>query len=350
VLRIVTARNTICFIRRLDMYLKHFGLDQNPFSLTPDPRFLFLTAEHREALAALLFAVTERKGFMVMTGDAGTGKTTLIKKLLLSIPAACAQFSVVVNPALTRSEFLEYILLDFGEKKIPASKARRLSLFRSLLLKAHSEHKTSVLVVDEAHLLTADLIDEIRLLSNFETPEQKLLQIILAGQSELNTVLNLDSMRQVKQRIAVRTHLIPLRRAEISNYVQARWSRVPSQTQLPFSPEAIGLVAETSRGIPRIINAICDAALVNACGAGATVIDVPEIQEVLRDLALALPVLPQSVATVPEASVPRSGADGAPTPNGWSLPSLDRYVLRTERVSGFRKLATRLRVARSEAK
>src|ERR1700761_3781469 len=128
------------------MYLQHFGLDQNPFSLTPDPRFLFLTAEHREALAALLFAVTQQKGFMVMTGEAGTGKTTLIKKLLLSIPATCAQFSLIVNPALTRSELLESILLDFGESDIPASKALRLAILHRLLLKAHAERKTSVLV------------------------------------------------------------------------------------------------------------------------------------------------------------------------------------------------------------
>src|SRR5215468_9619304 len=127
------------------MYLHHFGLDQNPFSLTPDPRFLFLTAKHREALAALLFAVTQQKGFMVMTGAAGTGKTTLIRKLLLSIPETCAQFCVIVNPALTRSELLENILLDFGEHDIPASKALRLALFHRLLRKSLAERKTSVL-------------------------------------------------------------------------------------------------------------------------------------------------------------------------------------------------------------
>src|SRR5438270_4022352 len=188
------------------MYLDHFGLEKKPFSLTPDPSFLFLTAKHREALAALLFAVTERKGFMVMTGDAGTGKTTLVRKLLGSIPATCAQFGVIVNPALTRSEFLEYLLMEFGQRDIPSSKALRLSLLQKLLLGAQAEGKTSVLVIDEAHLLSAELLDEIRLLSNFETPEQKLLQIILVGQNELNAVLNLECMRQVKQRVAIRMH------------------------------------------------------------------------------------------------------------------------------------------------
>jgi general secretion pathway protein A len=331
------------------MYLQHFGLDQNPFSLTPDPRFLFLTPEHREALAALLFAVTERKGFMVMTGEAGTGKTTLIKKLLLSVPATCAQFSVVVNPALTRSELLEYILLDFGEQDIPASKALRLALFRRLLLKAHAEGKTSVLVIDEAHLLTAELVDEIRLLSNFETPEQKLLQIILAGQNELNAVLDLESMRQVKQRIAVRTQIAPVARTEINNYLQARWSRVCSQSRLPFSPEAIALLSEASHGIPRVINVICDAALVNACGTGIKLIGAPEIQEVLRDLALSVPVTPQTVAAVPSPSISNSGIAATTEKNG-SLPSLERYVTRTQRTSTFWRFATRFGVARSEAK
>src|SRR5438309_7319875 len=125
------------------MYLNHFGLEKNPFSLTPDPRYLFLTNKHREALAALLFAVTERKGFMVMTGDAGTGKTTLIRKLLSSIPLTCAQFSVIVNPALTRSELLESVLMDFGEQDIGPSKAVRLSLLKKLLLRAHEEGRTS---------------------------------------------------------------------------------------------------------------------------------------------------------------------------------------------------------------
>lgn len=271
------------------MYLQHFGLEKKPFSLTPDPSFLFLTAKHREALAALLFAVTERKGFMVMTGEAGTGKTTLVRKLLQSLPAACAQFGVIVNPALTRSEFLEYLLMEFGETDIPASKALRLSMLQRRLFRAQAEGKTSVLVIDEAHLLAAELIDEIRLLSNFETPEQKLLQIILVGQNELNAVLELESMRQVKQRVAIRMQIEPLARSEVKRYLQIRWTKACAQNAFPFSDEAVGLIASASGGIPRVINVICDAALVNAYGAGLGNINARQIQEVLEDLQYGIP-------------------------------------------------------------
>src|SRR3954465_2974853 len=228
------------------MYLQYFGLEKNPFALSPDPRFLFLTGKHREALAALLFAITEHKGFMVMTGDAGTGKTTLVQKLLLSIPDACAQFSVIVNPSLTRSELLESVLMDFGQSEIPSSKALRLALLKSLLVRAHAEGRTSVVVIDEAHLLSADLTGEVRLLSNIETPERKLLQIILVGQDELSSLLALESMRAFKQRIAIRTHIDPLTEADVKRYIQARWIRGSTKHPLPFSDDAIRIVARWS--------------------------------------------------------------------------------------------------------
>src|SRR5215472_8629790 len=186
------------------MYHQFFGLRKDPFGMTPDPAFLYVTAAHREALAGLTYSILSRKGFVVLTGDAGTGKTTLLTRILQSIPPSRARFSVVLNPTLTPAEFLELALLDFGIGSIPASKAQRLLLLEEFLVKAREQKQVPVLVVDEAHKLPPDVLEEIRLLSNFEQAEAKLLQIVLAGQTELAAVLNRPDLRQLKQRIAVR--------------------------------------------------------------------------------------------------------------------------------------------------
>jgi general secretion pathway protein A len=331
------------------MYLQHFGLGKNPFALTPDPRFLFLTSKHREALAALLFAVTEHKGFMVMTGDAGTGKTTLVQKLLISMPNTCAQFSVIVNPSLTRSELLESVLMDFGQSEIPSSKALRLSLFRTLLTRAHAEGKTSVLVIDEAHLLSAELINEVRLLSNIETSERKLLQIILSGQNELSSLLALETMRPFKQRVAIRVHIDPLSNADVKRYMQTRWARALTQRPLPFSDEAINFIASCSGGIPRVVNVICDAALVNAYGAGATSIGVPQIGEVVQDLGIVLNVAaPSSSSIEPGASVISDAPRSKPLPTfdrQPSLASVERYSPSKRKIPKFWNISSWFRTA-----
>src|SRR2546426_6208943 len=156
------------------MYYQFFGLKKEPFSMTPDPAFLFLPAAHREALAGLTYSILSRKGFVVLTGDAGTGKTTLLTRIFQSIPPARARFSVVLNPTLTPAEFLELALLDFGIKNVPSSKAQRLTVLNQFLVTAFQQHQVPVLVVDEAHKLPADVLEEIRLLSNFEMAEAKL--------------------------------------------------------------------------------------------------------------------------------------------------------------------------------
>lgn len=333
------------------MYLQHFGLEKNPFSLTPDPRFLFLTAQHREALAALLFGVTERKGFMVMTGEAGTGKTTLIRKLLLSLPAASARFSVLINPALSRSELFESVLMDFGLKEIPSSKAMRLSLFKDMLIEANRAGKISVLVVDEAHLLTAELIEEIRLLSNFETSEQKLLQIILAGQKELNPMLNLQSMTQVRQRIAIRMQLDPLSRDEIERYLRIRWTRAGARDPLPFSGQAIELVSNFSNGVPRVINAMCDAALVNAYGTGKKEIGAEDILEVAADLQFISTdrVNPVSEPPASASPIPPASSVAAPAPTPTVIKTVNRYTPAKTQGRKLLRVTSWFRFAHTEA-
>jgi general secretion pathway protein A len=334
------------------MYLQHFGLKSNPFSLSPDPALLFLTAKHREALAALLFAVTHRKGFMVMTGEAGTGKTTLIRKLLASVPRTCARFSVIVNPALTRSEFLETVLMDFGESSIPPSKALRLSRLKSILLRAHTDGRTVVLVIDEAHLLTPELIEEIRLLSNVETSDQKLLQIILVGQDELTAMLNREPMTPLRQRVAIRTHIGRLPESDIKLYLETRWIRAGAQIPLPFLQDGIDTIARASGGIPRVVNVISDMALVNACGSGTTAIGRPHIDSALRDLGLAESnaYLPRSVSHT--AAMANCG-DHVLQPVAGRPPlfqTVERYSQTNTKGLRFRKIATWFGAVHNDAK
>lgn len=259
--------------------------------MTPDPELLFLPPQHREALAGLTYAILNRKGFGVLIGEAGTGKTTLLARILKSLPISRIHSSVILNPTLTANEFLELVLLDFGISEVPDSKARRLIMLQRLLLQNHSENRVSVLVIDEAHKLSPVLLEEIRLLSNFEFGDQKLLQIVLSGQSELTGILNQNELRQLKQRICVRLAIGPLAKPEIEQYIRHRWVKCGGSSTLPFSAPALDAIAEFSQGIPRIINAICDNALSIAFGLAAKTIEVAHIAEVARDLDLKRPLV-----------------------------------------------------------
>lgn len=268
------------------MYEAHFGLQTKPFAMTPDPSFLFQTPSHREALAALLCGVFEEKGFIVITGDAGTGKTTLLSRMLRKIPSEKVSFSLVVNPILHPDEFLESALIDFGIEDIPDSKVRRLLKLQEFLMDARRAGRVCVLVVDEAHQLSGDVLEEIRLLTNFENADRKLLQIILAGQTELRDMLNLEQLRQVKQRIAVRCQLRPLSAAEVAEYIYFRWARAGANTAPPFDQGAVRTIAHASMGLPRVINALCDNGLTLIYGTGEPLVTASHALQVARDLDL----------------------------------------------------------------
>jgi general secretion pathway protein A len=268
------------------MYEQFFGLTQNPFMLVPDPRFLYLTAQHREALTGLAYSVSRRKGFAVVTGDAGTGKTTLLRTLLQSLSGDVCQFSMLVNPTLTRSEFLETILLDFGIKNLAAGKARQLVQLREFLRQRYNSGLIAAILVDEAHQLSPELMEEIRLLTNFEESEGKFLQIVLAGQNELDDTLDAPELRQLKQRIACRLRAYPLSASQLLSYLRFRWTQAGGGAKLPFGDDAIDYLGLFSGGIPRVINAICDNALLIAFAEKSKEVRPEHIIEAAKDLAL----------------------------------------------------------------
>lgn len=267
------------------MYHAFFGLQKAPFHLTPDPEFLYLTPQHREALAGLTYAILSRKGFVVLTGKAGTGKTTLLTRILAHLPVSRVQSSVIVNPTLTPAEFLEAALLDFGFQEIPPSKAQRVSMLQSFLWSGQRQGKVSALIVDEAHKLTGDVLEEIRLLGNFESANDKLLQVVLVGQKELDDLLNRESLRQFKQRISLRLAIDPLSEAEVGRYIRHRWATAGG-SQLPFSPNALAAIAEASEGIPRVVNVLCDGALIQAFADESQSVEFGHVLVVCRELQL----------------------------------------------------------------
>jgi general secretion pathway protein A len=303
------------------MYNQFFGLRRDPFSLTPDPEFLYLTPQHREALAGFTYAILARKGFVVLTGNAGTGKTTLLGRVLQHLPVSRVRTSVIVNPTLTASEFLEAVMLDFGLTDIPVSKAQRIARLQTFLSRGRKKGKISALIIDEAHQLSMEVLEEIRLLGNFESASEKLLQIALLGQSELDDLLDRDNLKQFKQRIALRVAIEPLSPSEIPEYVQHRWTTAGGAAP-PFSPEAFAGICQASQGVPRVINVICDNALIQACGEGSASVEARHMFGACQDLRIIIDAPRTVIMDAPQCPL----AVETPFPfEDYSMKTLERY-------------------------
>jgi len=251
------------------MYTSFFGLNEKPFSITPDPRYLFMSERHGEALAHLVYGVTESGGFIQLTGEVGTGKTMLVRTLLLNRMPANADVAVVLNPQLSVREFLVSICEELGVA-VPEERGSIKALIDTLnrhLLNAHADGRRTILVVDEAQNLAPEVLEEVRLLTNLETAKQKLLQIILIGQEELRDLLARNDLRQLAQRITGRYHLEPLSRDETADYIEHRL-KVAGALGEVFDAGAKQEVFRHSQGVPRLVNVICDRALLGAYSGG----------------------------------------------------------------------------------
>ena len=275
------------------MYAPFFGLSQEPFSIAPDPRFLFMSEMHREALAHLLYGLGGGGGFVLLTGEIGAGKTTVCRAFLEQLPAHCA-VAYIFNPRLTAAELLQAVCDEFGIAR-PAGASLEPSLkqlvdaLNAFLLQAHAQGRQGVLIIDEAQSLSADVLEQLRLLTNLETAERKLLQIVLIGQPELRTMLARPELEQLAQRVIARYHLPALDMAQTAQYVQHRWAVAGARradgagVALPFEPAALRLVHRLTRGVPRRINVLCDRALLGAYAQGRATVNVPTLRQAARE-------------------------------------------------------------------
>lgn len=279
------------------MYKQFFGLARNPFEISPDPFFYHPTPRHNEALANLHYGVGRRKGFIVITGEVGTGKTLLVRCLLAELRKNNIVFGYVFNPLLPVVEFFQYIMADLGLPYAGRTKTEMLLDLNRFLIQRHARGLITALVVDEAQALRPELLEEIRLLTNLETSQQKLLQIVLMGQPELEMVLDSPELRQLKQRVALRCQLQPLDHTQTRAYVLSRLERAGAAPgPAIFSDEALEKIFEYSRGIPRIVNNLCENSMVNAFAHEQRPVTGEMITDVATDFRLISPSLPEEVS------------------------------------------------------
>ena len=269
------------------MYESFYGLKENPFNLTPDPQFIYLGENHREALAQLVYGVRQKKGFIVLTGEVGTGKTTIIRCFLATLNGSNNNTKVafLFNPSLSVNDFIQYILRDLGLTMQGTTKGEHLYTLYEYLINAYQKDEKVVLIVDEAQGLNPALLEEIRLLSNLETSKSKLLQIVLVGQPELNKILLGPNFRQLRQRINMQHHLLSLSEKETGEYIRKRL-KIAGRKQPLFTDKAVKEIYRKTRGVPRLINVLCDNSLLTGYALDKKIIDKKIVKEAAKDLKL----------------------------------------------------------------
>jgi type II secretory pathway predicted ATPase ExeA len=270
------------------VYNSFYNLTRNPFEISPDPYFYYATERHNEALAILIYAAIRRKGFVVVTGEVGTGKTLLVRCLLQALHRNQIEVAFIFNPILPVVEFLSQVLTDLGLPSPAGTKGELLSQLNNYLLARESRGRTTALVVDEAQLLSCELLEEIRLLTNLETTQHKLLQIVLVGQPELDRKLDSPELRQLKQRIGMRCRLEPLGPEQLRGYIQRRLELAGANSHATtlFSEGAIAAILRFSRGIPRLVNILCENALISGYSIQAKQITPDMVAEAAADLRI----------------------------------------------------------------
>jgi general secretion pathway protein A len=267
------------------MYLEHYGLTRSPFEMTPDPSFLYLGETHREGLATLVYGVRARKGFLLLTGEVGTGKTTLLHALLSQLDASTAS-AFIFNPRLDVLDFFRILLDEYGIEEECRSKAEFLMALNRFLIERLERDQPTLLIVDEAQNLSPELLEEIRLLSNLETPTSKLIQIMLVGQPELKEMLRRPDLRQLRQRIVLRHHLRPFNVQECEFYVQERLRLAGYTGKEIFKKRALAEIYAVTGGVPRMVNILCDGALLLGFAREKQMLDRDVIREVAKDMEL----------------------------------------------------------------
>ena len=315
------------------MYEQYYGFVQPPFTLTPDPRFLYRSESHEEAITLLQQAIRRKEGFIVLTGDIGTGKTTSCRALLEQLDASVFT-SLILNPFLSVEELLREVLLDFGVvsregvrsgRIATASKHELISTLHEFLLSLMPIHGSAVLIIDEAQHLSTQVLEQIRIISNLETNESKLLQIVLVGQLNLLNVLAAAEMRQLDQRISIRATLKPLTREEVEAYIAHRLWVARGSTAVTFEPAALDLVHAYTGGVPRIINLLCDRSLMQGAQMRVSRLTPAMIEEAAGSLGLKLPVTGR----------PKRRASDAAGQGRWRVAALAAVVVALLVVAGL---------------